>query len=195
MPFSPFWRLQKFCKRHFLRFDVCRSPANAIFSVLTFAGVLQMPFSPFWHLQEFCKRHGESVGLCRSSASATEIRLAFAGTLQALFCLRVSPQSLFGRRMPEKAMEGTFGARVISASVLTVLLWQRKGKALGSIKTERNQIAYIINRSWTNPPLPPQKKNPSADPVRSTEGLPFQKKRQLPTLPLLAQQYHRRYGA
>ena len=41
--FSPFWRLQKFCKCPFPHFDVCRTSAKAVFSILTFAEVLQRP--------------------------------------------------------------------------------------------------------------------------------------------------------
>ena len=76
--FFPFWRLQNFCKRPFLHFDVCRSSASALFPILMFAEVLQAPFSPFWCLQNFCKRRFPHLGVCRSSARTHFSILAFA---------------------------------------------------------------------------------------------------------------------
>ena len=70
-PFSPFWRLQKFCKGHFLLFGVCRSPAKAIFSFLTLAEVPQTPLSTFSCLRKFRKRHFLLFDACGSSANTT----------------------------------------------------------------------------------------------------------------------------
>lgn len=47
-------------------------------------------------------------------------------------------------------MGKTIGFWVISASVLTDLHRQRKGKALGSMKTERNQIVTYDSRGNEN---------------------------------------------
>ena len=47
-------------------------------------------------------------------------------------------------------MGKTIGFWVISASVLTYLHRQRKGKALGSMKTERNQIVTYDSRGNEN---------------------------------------------
>ena len=68
-PFSPFGRLQKFCKLHFSLLGLCRSSASSIFSFWAFAEVLQAPFSPFGHLQKFCKLHFSLWGLCRNAAN------------------------------------------------------------------------------------------------------------------------------
>ena len=83
MPRKTFWRLQKFCKLHFLLLGICRSPANSIFSFWTFAEVLQAPFFPFGSLQESCKHHFSLLGICRSSASSIFPFWAFAEVLQA----------------------------------------------------------------------------------------------------------------
>ena len=40
-PFSPFWRLQNFCKGAFLHFGVCRSPAKTKKFLEAFAALLQ----------------------------------------------------------------------------------------------------------------------------------------------------------
>ena len=71
-PFSPFWRLQNFCKRAFSHFGVCRTSARALFSILAFAELLQARFSPFWRLQKSCKDQKVSRGICSVAASISK---------------------------------------------------------------------------------------------------------------------------
>ena len=83
VPRKTFWRLQEFCKLHFLLLGICRSPANTIFLFWAFAEVLQAPFFPFWRLQKSCKLRFLLFGLCRSPASSIFSFWAFAEVLQA----------------------------------------------------------------------------------------------------------------
>ena len=83
--FSPFWRLQDFCKDAFPHFGVCRTPARTLFSILAFAGLLQGRFSSFWCLQDFCKDAFPHFGVCRTSARALFPILVFAELLQGRF--------------------------------------------------------------------------------------------------------------
>jgi len=81
-PFSPFWRLQNFCKDAFPHFGLCRTSAKALFPVLAFAELLQERFSPFWRLQNFCKRRFLHFGVCRTPAKTKKFFVAFAAFLQ-----------------------------------------------------------------------------------------------------------------
>ena len=83
--FSPFWRLQNFCKDAFPHFGVCRTSARALFPILVFAGLLQGRFSPFWRLQDFCKNAFPHFGVCRTSARTLFLILVFAELLQGRF--------------------------------------------------------------------------------------------------------------
>ena len=83
--FSPFWRLQDFCKCPFLHFGVCRTSARALFPILVFAGLLQGRFSSFWSLQNFCKNAFPHFGVCRTPARTLFPILVFAELLQVPF--------------------------------------------------------------------------------------------------------------
>jgi len=61
---------------------ICSVPARALFSVLTFAELLQAPFSPFWCLQNSCKRQKVSRGICSIPANAKKFFVPFAAFLQ-----------------------------------------------------------------------------------------------------------------
>ena len=83
--FSPFWRLQDFCKDAFPHFGVCRTPARTLFPILAFAGLLQGRLPPFWRLQNFCKDAFPHFGVCRTSARTLFPILMFAELLQGRF--------------------------------------------------------------------------------------------------------------
>ena len=96
-PFSPFWRLQNFCKGPFPHFGVCRTSASALFPILAFAELLQGPFSPFWRLQNFCKRAFPHFGVCRSPAKTKKFLEAFAALLQSISKSSALPLALYQR--------------------------------------------------------------------------------------------------
>ena len=94
-PFSPFWRLQNFCKGPFPHFGVCRTSASALFPILAFAEVLQRPKSFSRHLQRCCK-HFQKLCAAFRALSKTFFRdtdphsfakLAFGMCFVQIFCI------------------------------------------------------------------------------------------------------------
>ena len=92
-PFSPFWRLQNFCKRAFSHFGVCRTSARALFSILAFAELLQARFSPFWRLQKSCKDQKVSRGICSVAAKHFQKLCAAFRALSKTFFRDTDPHS------------------------------------------------------------------------------------------------------